>query len=91
VIAETHSENLLLRVRRYVVGGLGVRLAPTDVSIIYIDKATDGTSSVRPLQIDDLGQVKNWPAGFLEETAAERVELMGDMARRAAGGGGDAR
>ena len=88
VIAETHSENLLLRIRHAIVtsrrkrGGKS-RFSHEDVSIIHVDKRADGTSHARRLDMDELGQIKNWPTDFMEEATQERMSLMQDMASRA--------
>jgi hypothetical protein len=87
VIVETHSEALLLRIRRAVVGnrdrsGYRRRLQPHNVSIVHVASVGDGTSTVKPLKIDELGQIQGWPAGFMEEATRERLELLGTMAAR---------
>lgn len=79
VIAETHSENLLLRIRRSVARRA---IEANDVSIIYVDKKADGSSTARRLEIDELGQVGQWPRGFMEDATRERMDLLKDMARR---------
>ena len=84
VIAETHSENFLLRIRRSVLrrrGRARSRLRAADVSIIYVDRRQDGSSRTRALEMDETGQIKNWPRGFMEEATAERMELLSDMAK----------
>jgi hypothetical protein len=82
VIAETHSEYLLLRIRRSVVAAQpgGSRLEPSKLSIIYVDKDLSGTSRAQALKIDQLGQIENWPAGFMEEATEERMAIMQEMA-----------
>ena len=87
VIAETHSENLLLRIRHAVVGlrangRTGSRLRPEDVSIIHVEKESDGKSYARRLEMDELGQIANWPSDFMEEATQERMAIMQAMARR---------
>lgn len=87
VIAETHSEHILLRIRRAVAGGRKRRrsrgqLTTEDVSIIYVDKEPDGASRARRLDMDELGQIRKWPAGFMEEATEERMALMKQMAGR---------
>ena len=79
VIAETHSENLLLRVRRWMAGK-SPKLNRKDVSILYVMKRPDGTSHVIPLEIDEMAQIKNWPKGFMEEATDERMAILRGMA-----------
>lgn len=86
VIAETHSEPILLRIRRSILSGSKQnrrKLKPQDVSILYVDKGRDGASRVRSLDLDDFGQVKNWPKGFMEEVTEERMQIMHNMAKQA--------
>lgn len=81
VVAETHSENLLLRVRRLVAQRDEVR--PEDVSVVHVVKTRDGRSHAQSLALDGLGQVKSWPEGFMEEATDERIALLAEAASRA--------
>jgi len=82
VIAETHSENLLLRIRRSLiaVNGRQPPVSPSDVSIIYVEKDREGASRTIPLQLDNLAQIRNWPKGFMEEATEERMAILEKMA-----------
>lgn len=79
VIAETHSENILLRIRRRVIDSH--ELSHSDVSILVVDQNESGASTVRSLAVDELGQAKDWPRGFMEDAARERLALMKAMAK----------
>jgi predicted ATPase len=83
VVVETHSEHLLLRIRRRLMSRKSdqARLARGDVSILYVTKTPEGTSRVIPLEIDELAQIRNWPKGFMEEASEERLRLMRQMAK----------
>jgi len=78
VIAETHSENLLLRIRRSMVGDgrKPGRLRPGDISVIVVSTRQDGSSYVTPLEIDSMAQIRNWPQGFMEEATDERMAIL---------------
>lgn len=82
VIAETHSENILLRIRRSLIPVNGRRppLSPSDVSVIYVEKDPQGASRVIPLQLDRLAQIRNWPEGFMEEATEERMAILEGVA-----------
>jgi len=85
VLVETHSENILLRIRHSVLGVSGAkngrrRLTPRDISIIYVDKGRDGDSHARQLHVDELGQIPDWPANFMGESTRERMDIMEKMA-----------
>lgn len=80
VLVETHSENILLRIRRRIVETIGRTkgpvLDPGAVSVLYVDKEKDGKSTVRPMGLDTLGRVANWPSNFMEEATEERMALL---------------
>jgi predicted ATPase len=81
VLVETHSENILLRVRNRLVSGRrqgrsARRLSPESVQLLYVDKAASGASNIRPIPVDALGQPVGWPSGFMEEATQERLAVM---------------
>lgn len=87
VVAETHSENLLLRIRHRLIESSGNHrrnrhLTSEQVSIVHVEKAANGESHARVLRIDDLGQIRNWPTDFMEEATHERMAIMEEMAKR---------
>lgn len=67
-IIETHSENILLRLKKMVRTG---KLDKDKLSIIYVDKTEEG-SICCPIRLDDNGDfVDKWPKGFFEESLEE--------------------
>jgi predicted ATPase len=85
VIVETHSEHILLRIRRRLLAGHG--LSADDVSLIHIGKDASPGGRAVPLKVDDLGQIENWPSGFLQEANSERMALLEEMAAKIEGSG----
>jgi len=88
VIAETHSEHVLLRVRHRVARAAGdgrrsSALGPRDVSIVHVSRTSDGTGRAQRLPIDELGQIRKWPKDFMEEATQERMALLETVAQRA--------
>jgi predicted ATPase len=84
VIAETHSENLLLRVRALLLASKKKKsphLTPDMVSILHINKGSNGESRIHQLSIDAMGQISNWPTGFMEEATSERIRLLEEMSK----------
>lgn len=75
VIAETHSEALMLRIQRRIREGL---LNPDEVVVLYVDQDELGTAVVRELRLDGDGDfIDAWPHGFF----AERFDdIFGDFA-----------
>jgi predicted ATPase len=84
IIAETHSELILLRIRRRYLETRNARRRVPDVRVLVVGDA----AKVRQLEIDDLGRVRNWPAGFLEDATEERLALLEEVASAAERGEG---
>ncbi|MFT4157352.1 MAG: DUF3696 domain-containing protein [Microbacterium sp.] len=69
VIAETHSESILLRVRRLVRGRA---LQPEDVAVLYVENAGAGGAKVSRLRLGEQGQLLDpWPTGFFDDGLAD--------------------
>lgn len=76
VIVETHSENLLLRIRRRIAEGAD----PNLVGIYWIDDHADGHSTVRRIEIDKYGELDWWREGIFSE-GYEEVRAIRRAAR----------
>lgn len=72
VIIETHSEHLLLRLRRRIAEGKTI--SNDKVSILFVSKE-DGESKVTPLAMDGNGHFDAWPDGFFDQTYQEAMAL----------------
>lgn len=74
LVLETHSEILILRIRRLVAEK---KLAPEDVIIYWVDnEETPGSSKIKPIHIDEEGEVDNWPEDVFSEDYNEVVALQ---------------
>lgn len=63
-IIETHSEHLMLRLQKLIRKG---ELKPEDVSVIYVNRDTEGSKCLH-IRIDEEGDfIDEWPDGFFEE------------------------
>jgi energy-coupling factor transporter ATP-binding protein EcfA2 len=71
VLVETHSEHLLLRVRRHIAEGT---LKPDRVAILFVEKDGD-ESKVRRLDVNNRGHFSDWPKGFFDEGYQEAMAL----------------
>jgi hypothetical protein len=79
VVAETHSEHILLRVLkriRQTQSGSSpsgeLEIGPDDVSVVYFDPRPDGTTKVQRLRISPDGDFLDlWPRGFFSERDQE--------------------
>lgn len=66
VIVETHSESILLRVRRLIRQG---KFQPDEVAVIYVDNTADTGASVRRIRLGEQGELLDpWPAGFFDDS-----------------------
>lgn len=73
VVIETHSEVLLLRIRRRVAQG---RLDPEDVAIYWVYRDEEiGSAALRPVKITPDGEVTDWPEGVFLEDYEEVVAI----------------
>ena len=68
ILVESHSEHLLTRLQRRVAEK---QIGQDDVTL-YFCRNTDGVSTIEQLEIDELGDIKNWPENFFGD-------VMGDM------------
>ena len=93
-VVETHSEYLLLRLRRrlaegakpLVTGVSGERgdispLTPDDVAVLFTG-ATKRAATVRQLEIGESFQFDNLPSGFMSQALEDRVALLRAVSRR---------
>jgi len=78
LLVETHSEHLLLRVRRRIAEG---EIDPKLVSVLYVEKPRK-VARVRQLKIDERGSFEEWPEGFFEEGYEEALQLARAAARQ---------
>jgi hypothetical protein len=81
VLVETHSEHLLLRLRRLIAEQ---RINASDVSLLFVSK--DGHASrVDRVTISETGSIvtAEWPRGFFAEQLQDSLELARAQSRRA--------
>jgi len=66
-VIETHSEVFLLRIRRRIAEG---KMNPAHVVIYWVDDC-DGISQIKKIEIDDKGDLSDWPTGVFSEDFEE--------------------
>jgi len=73
VIVETHSEHILLRLRRGIAEG---RIEASDVAVYYVNNIR-GRTSVDHIEVGDKGEISRgaWPSGFFEEQMEDSFAL----------------
>lgn len=73
ILAETHSESMLLRVQRLVREG---RIAADDVAVLYVDNVSGTGARVSRLRLDVEGDlVDRWPGGFFDDRLADALGI----------------
>lgn len=77
-LIETHSETLLLRLRRRIAEGL----PPENVAIYFVEDI-GGSSKARMIEIDALGNLDYWPRGVFTEDLDETRALVSAQIDRA--------
>jgi hypothetical protein len=80
ILVETHSESLVLRVRRRVAEGL----SPDQVSIVFVEDLGD-RSVIRNVRLDQNGDVDWWPDGVFSEAFVEVKAIRRAQHRRTLG------
>jgi predicted ATPase len=73
-LIETHSEHLILRLRRRILEG---EISPDDVAIYLVEKNTESQegSFVKKLSLDHSGEIKDWPSDFFDQDFKEMIEI----------------
>jgi hypothetical protein len=80
VIVETHSENLLLRIRRRIAES-AEGIDPSLVALYWVDERPEGYSEVERIHIGPDGEVDNWPEGVFSE-GYEEIKALRRAQRR---------
>jgi AAA ATPase domain/Protein of unknown function (DUF3696) len=70
-LIETHSETMVLRLRRRIAEG---RLSADKVAMYFVESIGEG-SCVRRINIDDQGNLDSWPDGVFSEDYQELLGL----------------
>jgi predicted ATPase len=70
IILESHSEHLLLRLQRRIAEEV---IPSNDVKLYFCD-APKGISKLTPLDVDLLGNIRNWPDRFMGDAFKETAE-----------------
>jgi predicted ATPase len=73
IMVETHSQNLMIRLRTLIAKG---ELKREDVALYYVDyDQASFKSNLREVTIKENGEVENWPEHMFKETLNEALAL----------------
>ncbi|MGE7893267.1 DUF3696 domain-containing protein [Bacillus cereus] len=73
-LVETHSEHLILRLRRRILEGA---IKSNDVAIYYVESDIESKegSIVKKLSLDSHGDIKDWPVDFFDQDYKEIMQI----------------
>lgn len=85
LVLESHSEHLLRRLQRRMAEE---QIAPEQVAL-YFAEENQGTSRLSPLEVDEFGNIRNWPPNFFGDemgdlAAMAEAAMLRQVARRGA-------
>lgn len=79
IILESHSEHLLQRLQRRIAEEV---ISQEEIKL-YFTSIEEGKSKLTTLELDEYGNIGNWPAGFFGDTLGEAAAMMkAEMERR---------
>ena len=70
IILESHSEYLLSRLQRRIAEK---EIAEADTAL-YFCEIKDGTSEIEQLNVDEYGNIRNWPQDFFGDVTGELIK-----------------
>ncbi|MGD9702504.1 MAG: DUF3696 domain-containing protein [Acidimicrobiia bacterium] len=80
IVVETHSEHILLRLRRRLAEG---QITSDEVAVYFCDNV-NGQTVLEQIDVDDAGRIDraDWPKGFFEDQLADSLELARAQSRQ---------
>lgn len=76
ILFESHSEHLLRRLQRRIAEQ---RITKEDISLFFCSSEPDGSSRISHLELDQFGNIANWPKDFFGDQFGE-IAAMSDAA-----------
>ncbi len=78
ILIESHSEHLLTRLQlRIAEGKLGA-----NQTALYFCENESGTSKIKSLELDELGNIKNWPKNFFGNVRGDLTKMTREQIKR---------
>lgn len=82
IILESHSEHLLRRLQRRIAEGA---LSPEQAALYFCTTNRQGASQLQPLQLDQYGNITNWPENFFGDEFGEIAAMQEAALKRQIG------
>ncbi len=80
-IIETHSENILLRIRKLIVEN-DFGFTKDDLAIYWIEDAELKGKELKEIIVDENGVLDDWPEGVFNESLKEILEMQNAIKRK---------
>lgn len=74
IILESHSEHLLRRLQRRIAEERQ-DVKSSDAALYFCEMSDSGDSLIKPLDLDDFGNISNWPEGFFGDEMGDLVAM----------------
>ena len=78
ILVESHSEHLLTRLQRRIAE----EKIAADQTALYFCRNDEGASSIQRLEMDELGNIKNWPKNFFGNVRGDLVKMTREQVKR---------
>ena len=78
ILIESHSEHLLTRLQRRIAE----EKITSDQTALYFCRNDEGVSTIERLEIDELGNIKNWPENFFGEVMSDMFAMTDAQRKR---------
>ena len=83
IIVESHSEHLLRRIQRRISEE---SISQDDVGMYFCSQDGDGASQIDRLELDEFGNISNWPENFFGDQFGEIAAMSEAAMKRRRGG-----
>jgi hypothetical protein len=75
LLVESHSEHLVLRLRRRIAEDRSDQLVK-QVVILFAERDGEGATTYQPIELTDTGAMVQWPEGFFDQGPDEAHQLL---------------
>ena len=78
ILVESHSEHLLTRLQL----GIAEQKIASDQTALYFCENDNGVSTIKSLDVDELGNIKNWPKNFFGNVRGDLAKMTREQMKR---------
>ena len=78
ILIESHSEHLLTRLQL----GIAEQKITSDQTALYFCENENGVSTIKSLDVDELGNINNWPKNFFGNVRGDLAKMTREQMKR---------